>query len=96
MNDIAIMYMKRRECTTAIQLLQEALQRYADNTESLTTSVAFVLVFGTNGGHNGNTSLSNMDHDALRYYSESIQHTRLRTSDRFTIKKMKWTLWFKN
>lgn len=44
LNDVAIICMKRRQFTNAIDYLKEALQRYEENTEALTTSVAHDLI----------------------------------------------------
>lgn len=43
LNDVAIIYMKRRDFKKAIELLKDALKQYEASTESLTTSVAIDL-----------------------------------------------------
>jgi tetratricopeptide (TPR) repeat protein len=44
LNDVSIIYMKRRQFENAIAVLKEALERYEENTEALTTSVAHDLM----------------------------------------------------
>jgi tetratricopeptide (TPR) repeat protein len=76
LNDAAIIYMKRLDYNKAIELLTEALQRYEESSESLTTAIATDLAARSENSANAeHNDVNSSDEEGEKCTSSSTSST---------------------